>query len=201
MIFSNFKRYAKQFVLLVVSAMFFLGVSVNAGDITATTSDGRYVILHDNGTWDFYRNDNKVRDVRESAIPEDVKFQVTIQYESYETLRKNTEMYLGALERPESEIQDSVRALPRGGIVHFCVPTNQIRKGLPRTFIYSVWNSGKRPIYSEAVPDSLAKPSGVAGVSYLVSVPIFTKIKKASIKAQVQSENKKQTLDFDVPVK
>ena len=187
-----------KFVALFLSVFFAISF---ARDITATTSDGRYVILHENGTWDFYRNNSKIRDVRESAIPEDVRFQVTIEYESYETLKKNLKMYLEALETPEDVIKDTLKTLPRGGIVHFCVPTEQIRKGLPRTFIYSVWSDSKTPVFNERVPDSLAIKSEKAGVSYLVSVPVYSKIKKASLKARVQSEDKKQTLDFDVPVR
>ena len=76
-----------------------------ASDITATTSDGRIVILHDNGRWEYYQNNKKIRDVRESAIPKDMKFEVSIRYETYETLRKNMEMYLTALEFSEEAIK------------------------------------------------------------------------------------------------
>lgn len=169
-----------------------------ATDITATTSDGRIVILHDNGRWEYYQNNKKIRDVRETAIPQDMKFEVSIRYETYETLRKNLEMYLTALEFSEEAIKDSVRTLPRGGIVHFCIPTEQIRKGLPRTFVYSVWNGGKSPVFRETIPDSLAKKSDRAGESYLASVPIFTKPKKSGMKARVESPDGRQTLDFDV---
>lgn len=180
-------------------SLFFISFSFAlASDITATTSDGRIVILHDNGRWEYYQNNKKIRDVRESAIPKDMKFEVSIRYEAYETLRKNMEMYLTALEFSEEAIKDSVRTLPRGGIVHFCVPTEQIRKGLPRTFIYSVFNGGKSPVYRESVPDSLAKQSEHAGESYLVSVPIYTKPKKSGMKARVESPDGRQTLDFDV---
>ena len=171
-----------------------------ADDIIATASDGRIVILHDNGRWEYYQNNKKIRDVRESAVPQDMKFEVSIRYENYETLRKNMEMYLTALEFSEEAIKDSVRTLPRGGIVHFCVPTAQIRKGLPRTYVYSVWNGGKSPVFRETVPDSLAKQSEHAGESYLVSVPIFTKVKKSGMKARVESQDGRQTLDFEVPV-
>lgn len=170
-----------------------------AAEMTATTTDGRHVILHDNGRWEFLRNDKVVRDIRESAIPEDMRFQVTIEYESYDKLRKDTEMYLTALEVPPEVIRDSVRAIPRGGIVHFCVPTEQIRKGMPRTFVYSVFD-GKNQVFREAVPDAAARPSGKAGVSYLVSVPLFSRPKAKVLKAQVQSEDRMQTLDFDVPI-
>ena len=171
-----------------------------ADDIIATASDGRIVILHDNGRWEYYQHNKKIRDVRESAVPQDMKFEVSIRYENYETLRKNMEMYLTALEFSEEAIKDSVRTLPRGGIVHFCVPTEQIRKGLPRTYVYSVWNGGKSPVFRETVPDSLAKQSEHAGESYLVSVPIFTKVKKSGMKARVESQDGRQTLDFEVPV-
>lgn len=183
----------KIFALLAVFAAF------TFADMTATVTDGRHVILHDDGRWEWLRNDKKVRDIRESAVPEDMRFQVTVEYESYDKLRKDTEMYLTALETPLEIIRDSIRAIPRGGIVHFCVPTEQIRKGMPRTFVYSIFD-GKNQVYREAVPDAAAKPSGKAGVSYLVSVPLFSRPKAKVLKASVQSEDRMQTLDFDVPI-
>lgn len=196
--FLGFLEYGMKKFLI---CLLFFTATLFSADITATTSDGRFVILHENGRWEFYQHNKKVRDVRESAIPEDIKFQVTIQYESYEKLRKDTETYLEALEFSSEQIKDSVRTLPRGGIVHFCVPTEQIKKAFPRTFVYSVWNGGKSPVYQETIPDSLAKASGIAGTSYLASVPIYGKLKKSNLKARVQSPDGKQTLDFDVPVK
>lgn len=169
------------------------------GDISATTVDGRGVILHENGTWEYYQRNTKIRDIRESAIPEDQKFQVTIKYEKYEQLKKDLETYLDAMEVPEEQIKDSVRTLPRGGIVRFQVKTEQIKKGLPRTFVYSIWQGGKNPIYQETVADSAAVQSEQAGVSNLVSVPIFTRPKK-DMKAQVRTPDGRQTLDFVIPI-
>lgn len=171
-----------------------------AADISATTVDGRGVILHENGTWEYYQRNTKIRDIRESAIPEDQKFQVTIKYEKYEQLKKDLETYLDAMGVPEEQIRDSVRTLPRGGKVHFQVKTEQIKKGLPRTFVYSIWQGGKSPIYQEILGDSTAVQSEQAGISDLVVVPIFSKPKK-DMKAQVKTPDSRQTLDFVIPIK
>ena len=60
----------------------------SAADIIATTSNGSTVLLHDNGRWEYYQNNAKIRDVRPSAIPEDAKFQITINYESVDKLNR-----------------------------------------------------------------------------------------------------------------
>lgn len=184
----------------ILALIFSFAAVTFAADISATTVDGRGVVLHENGTWEYFQNNKKIRDVRESAIPEDQKFQITIKYEKYEQLKKNLETYLDALDFPEEKIRDSVRTLPRGGMLHFQVKSEQIKKGLPRTFVYSIWQGGKAPIYQETVADSMAVQSEQAGVSDLVVVPIYTKPKK-DMKAQVKTPNGRQTLDFVVPIK
>ena len=93
-----------------------------ASDMTATTSNGSVVILHDNGRWEYYNNNSRVRDIRESAIPKDMQTTVSIEYESADKLRKDMRMRMEAAFATEENIKDSLRTLPAGGIVHFCVP-------------------------------------------------------------------------------
>ena len=95
----------------------------------------------------------------------------------------------------EEEIKDSLRTLPAGGIVHFCVPESQVHYGNPRTFTYTVW-VGKKQVYKAPVSEAKAVPSETAGVTYLLSVPLFTKIKGKSIKARVEDAH--SSIDFDV---
>ena len=113
-----------------------------AEDIIATTSNGSTVLLHDNGRWEYYQNNAKIRDVRPSAIPEDAKFQITIDYESIDKLKKDVRMMLEGELATEEEIRDSLRKLPKGGIVYFQVPTNQIKKGFVRELTYSIYDKG-----------------------------------------------------------
>ena len=109
-----------------------------ASDMTATTSNGSVVILHDNGRWEYYNNNSRVRDIRESAIPKDMQTTVSIEYESADKLRKDMRMRMEADFATEENIKDSLRTLPAGGIVHFCVPEAQVHYGNPRTFTYTV---------------------------------------------------------------
>ena len=83
-----------------------------ADDIVATTSNGSTVLLHDNGRWEYYQNNAKIRDVRPSAIPEDAKFQITIQYESVDKIKKDVRMMLEGELATEEEIRDSLRKVP-----------------------------------------------------------------------------------------
>lgn len=166
-----------------------------ASDMTATTSNGSVVILHDNGRWEYYNNNSRVRDIRESAIPKDMQTTVSIEYESADKLQKDMRMRMEADFATEEKIKDSLRTLPAGGIVHFCVPEAQVHYGNPRTFTYTVW-VGKKQVYKAPVSEAKAVPSETAGVTYLLSVPLYMKLNGKPIKARVEDSH--SSIDFDV---
>ncbi len=172
-----------------------------ADDIIATTSNGSTVILHDNGRWEYYQNNAKIRDVRPTAIPEDAKYEISIKYESVDRLKKDVRMAMEADFATEEEIKDSLRKVPKGGIIYFQVPTKQIKKGFVRDLIYSVYDTGKNPIFTERASDDQATASEDSGVSNLMVVPIYARPKAKVMKAKVVSETGRQTLEFDIPVK
>ena len=172
-----------------------------AADIIATTSNGSTVLLHDNGRWEYYQNNAKIRDVRPSAIPEDAKFQIQVAYESVDKLKKDVRMMMEGELATEEEIRDSLRKVPKGGIVYFQVATDQIKKGLVRELTYSIYDKGKSPIFSQVARDSEATPSESRGISNLLVVPLYAKPKSKVLKAKVVSESAKQTLEFDIPIK
>ena len=173
-----------------------------AEDIIATTSNGSTVILHENGRWEYYQNNAKIRDVRPSAIPEDAKFQITIQYESANKIKKDVRMMMEGEFATEEEIRDSLRKVPKGGMVYFQVPTSQIKPGFTRELTYYIYDKGKKPIFSQTARDSEAKPTVESSkVSNLMVVPLFAKPKSKVLKAKVVSESAKQTLEFDIPIK
>ena len=173
-----------------------------AEDIIATTSNGSTVLLHDNGRWEYYQNNAKIRDVRPSAIPEDAKFQITIQYESADKIKKDVRMMLEGELATEEEIKDSLRKVPKGGVVYFQVPTSQIKPGFTRELTYYIYDKGKKPIFSQTARDSEAKPTVESSkVSNLMVVPLYARPKSKVLKAKVVSEAAKQTLEFDIPIK
>ena len=173
-----------------------------AEDIIATTSNGSTVILHDNGRWEYYQNNAKIRDVRPSAIPEDAKFQITIQYESANKIKKDVRMMMDGEFATEEEIKDSLRKVPKGGVVYFQVATKQIKPGFPRELTYYIYDKGKKPIFAQTARDSEAKPTPeTSSVSNLMVVPLYAKPKSKVLKAKVVSESAKQTLEFDIPIK
>lgn len=176
-------------------SMLLLGTFALAEDMTATTANGSVVILHDNGRWEYYRNNSKVRDIRESAIPKDMQTTVSIEYEDAAKLQKDLRMRLEADDVSENAIRDSLRTLPAGGIVHFCVPEEQVHRGNPRTFTYTVW-VGKKQVYRSSVSEADAVSSETAGVSYLHSVPLHTKLRGEHLKARV--EDGFGSIDFDI---
>ena len=177
---------------------FLLACFVFSADMTATLSNGAAVVLHDNGRWEYYNNNSKVRDIRESAIPEDVKLVVTVEYEGLEKLKKDMRMRMEADFATEEEIKDSLRTLPKGGIVHFCAPTKQIHKGdAARMFTYTIW-VGKKQVYQDTFSESTAVASETAGVSDLLSVPLYAGIKGEKISARVSEKTGKRSIDFEI---
>ncbi len=177
-----------------------LASTVFAGDIIAQASNGATVILHDNGRWEYYQNNKNIRDVRPSAIPEDAKFEVTIAYESVDQLKKNIRMAMDADFATEEEIKDSLRKVPKGGIVYFQVPTKQIKPGMVRELTYSIYDKGKTPVFTQKARDTEATPSEDRGVSNLMVAPLYARPKSKVLKATVVSESTRSTLEFEIPV-
>lgn len=199
---KNFSRYfsLRTVSSAMLAAALFAGASF-AMDIVATTSTGATVILHENGRWEYYQNNSNIRDIRPSAIPEDAKFEISIAYESVDKLKKDLRMAMDADFATEEEIKDSLRTLPKGGIVYFQVPTKQIKPGLTRELTYYIYDTGKNPIFSKTVRDSEATASEDRGISNLLVVPLYARPKSATLKAKVVSESNRSTLEFDIPVK
>lgn len=185
----------------IVCLLSLLAVFSFADDIIATTSNGSTVILHDNGRWEYYQNNAKIRDVRPSAIPEDAKYEISIKYESVDRIKKDVRMAMEADFATEEEIKDSLRKVPKGGVVYFQVPTSQIKKGFVRELVYSIYDTGKNPIFTQKASDADATASEDRGVSNLMVVPIYARPKAKVMKAKVVSETGRQTLEFDIPVK
>lgn len=171
-----------------------------AEDIVATTSNGSTVILHDNGRWEYYQNNTNIRDIRESAVPKDARFEVSVLYESADKVKKNVRMALEADFATEEEIKDSLRKVPKGGYIYFQVPTKQIKPGLTRELTYSIYDTGKKPIFTKTVRDSEAVQSEDAGVSNLLVVPVYGRPKAKVMRATVEDRKNRATLDIDIPI-
>lgn len=193
----NFKRVFKiAFIAMAACTAFSF-----AEDIVATTSNGSTVILHDNGRWEYYQNNANIRDVRESAVPKDARFEVSVLYESPDKVKKNVRMALEADFATEEEIRDSLRKVPKGGYVYFQVPTKQIKPGLVRELTYSIYDTGKNAIFTKTVRDSEATASEDAGISNLLVVPIYGRPKAKVMKARVEDRKNHATLDIDIPIR
>lgn len=193
-------RNSARYVLVLVCLLAFAQFSF-AEDIIATTSNGSTVILHDNGRWEYYQNNARIRDVRESAVPKDARFEVSVLYEPAEKVKKNVRMALEADFATEEEIKDSLRKVPKGGYIYFQVPTKQIKPGITRELTYSIFDTGKTAIFTKTVRDSEATASEDAGVSNLLVVPLYGRPKAKVMKARVEDLKNHATLDIEVPVK
>ena len=172
-----------------------------ADDIVATASNGATVILHDNGRWEYYQNNRKIRDIRTSAIPEDAKFNVMVEYEKPERVRKNMRLSMEAEFATEAEILSAQKKVPQGGYIYFQVKTSQIKKGMPRKLTFFLYDGGKNPIFKKTVYDTEAVPSEQRGVSNLLVVPVYERPKSDVMLARVQARDGMETLDIDIPVR
>ena len=181
----------------------FLAYAANASaaDVVAMASNGSTVILHDNGRWEYHQNNSKIRDVRPSAIPEDAKFNVMVEYERPEMVRKNLRLAMEAAFATEEEIRDSLKTVPKGGYIYFQVKSSQIKKGMPRKLTYSLYDGGKKPIFTKTAYDTEAVPSEQSGVSNLLVVPVYGHPKSNVMLARVQARDGMETLDIDIPVR
>lgn len=191
------KSLLSALTVLVLSCV----VNSFADDIMATASNGAMVILHENGRWEYYQNNDKIKDIRQSAIPEDAKFNVMVEYESAELARKNVRLAMEAEFATEEEIKDSLRNVPKGGYIYFQVKTSQIKKGMPRKLTYFLYDGGKNPIFTKTAYDTEAVPSDLNGVSNLLVVPVYGRPKSNVLLARVQARDGLETLDIDIPVR
>ena len=174
-----------------VALFFAFAANAFANDVVATASNGATVILHDNGRWEYHQNNSKIRDVRESAIPEDARFNVMVEYERPEQVRKNLRLAMEAAYATEEEIRDSLRTVPK----------SQIKKGMPRKLTYSLYDGSKKPIFTKTAYDTEAVPSEQRGVSNLLVVPVYGHPKSNVMLARVQTRDGMETLDIDIPVR
>lgn len=184
-----------------VALFFAFAASAFAEDVVAMASNGSTVILHDNGRWEYHQNNSKIRDVRESAIPEDAKFNVIVEYEKPEMVRKNVRLAMEAAFATEEEIRDSLRNVPKGGYIYFQVKTSQIKKGMPRKLTYSLFDGSKKPIFKKTVSDTEAVPSEQRGISNLLVVPVYGHPKSNVMLARVEARDGMETLDIDIPIR
>jgi len=185
----------------VIALVFTLAATSFAEDIVATASNGSLVILHDNGRWEYHQNNSKIRDIRQSSIPDDAKFNVMVEYERPERVRKNVRLAMEAEFATEEEIKDSLRKVPKGGFIYFQVKTSQIKKGMPRKLTYSLYDGGKTPIFKKTVYDTEAVPSERNGISNLLVVPVYGHPKSDVMLARVEARDGMETLDVDIPVR
>lgn len=191
-----------KLVLGVVAAFMLCGAPSFAEDVIATMPNGTAVILHDNGRWDYYHNNENMRDIRPSAQPQDLKYEVSVMYESPDKIKKDVRMAMDADFATEEEIRDSLRNVPKGGIVYFQVPTKQIKPGLVRTLTYNLYDSNRsQPFFTKTVPDTEATQSEDSRISNLLVVPVYSRLKGKSMLARIEARGGLDVLEIDIPIR
>lgn len=185
--------------LLPIAVLCALAVCASASDQLVKLSNGSIVVLHDDGHWEYYQT-KEIKDIRPAAIPESVKTTISVTYEGYDKLAKNLRLAMEADLATEEEINDSLRTLPKGGMVHFCIPTEQIDKNNPHDYVY-ILSYEKTQLYRSVMSQSKAVDSDEKDISYLLSVPVYKKPKSGHLTARIETVDGKQDVEFDVPIK
>lgn len=188
----------------ILASLLLFTVCSFAIDIMATTPNGSKVILHDNGRWEYVKNNSQAKDIRPNANKaaeqpdEEIEFEINVEYEPVERIKKNVRLAMEAEFATEEEIKDSLRSVPKGGVVYFQIPTKQIKKGEPREFKYVIYDGGKNPVFSKTGRDTDAVASEIHGMSNLIVVPLFSRPKSKVLKASVIYFD--QSIDFEIAV-
>ena len=136
-----------------------------------------------------------------NAFAEDATFNVMVEYETPDIVRKNVRLAMEAVFAPEEEILDSLKHVPKGGYVYFQAKTSQIKKGSPRKLTYALYDGGKNPIFRKTAYDTEAVPSEYSGLSNLLVIPVYREPKSDVMLARVVTSDGMETLDIDIPVR
>jgi hypothetical protein len=167
-------------------------VSATAGEI-AVTQRGQKVLLHNNGTWEPFdpQRHAETRDVRESAP----QVEISLKYKDLNWCVKETRMLLEAEDKTSAEIQDSLRGLPKGGVLLVQTPTANLQVRDPRTFQYKVYDGKGEVLLQTEASEATAQPSDDAGVSNLVSLslPVHG---KGSLKIEIRDKFSQQLYEY-----
>ena len=128
-----------------------------------------------------------------NAFAEDATFNVMVEYETPDIVRKNVRLAMEAAFAPEEEILDSLK--------HVQAKTSQIKKGSPRKLTYALYDGGKNPIFRKTAYDTEAVPSEYSGLSNLLVIPVYREPKSDVMLARVVTSDGMETLDIDIPVR
>lgn len=164
----------------------------------ATTASGKKVVLKDDHTWELF-DPNKhlaLRDLR--AVNEQI--QIDIKYKSVQWLNKETRSVLESDYADEKSIQDSLRRVPKGGVLYFRIGKKYLNANDPRYYTITIWDADKKPIYQKDVSEREAVDSDDGGVANLLVVPMLAKPKGKEYKVQVQDRVMKQIWEYTVPL-
>jgi len=174
-----------------------LSLSLGAAELVKTKS-GNSVVLKDDHTWELFDPSKHLalRDLRAS----NEQIQISIKYKSYSWLSKEVRSVLEAEYADEQEIKDSLRFVPKGGLLYFRIEKKYIHPQEARYYTYTIWDSGKKPFFQKDGSDREAVDSDDGGYADLLVLPIQHKPKGKVLKVQVQDRVMKQIWEYEVPI-
>lgn len=164
----------------------------------AVTGSGRKVLLKNDGTWEPYDEAKHLsfRDLRESGPT----VQYSVKYKDHGWILKETRTMLEAEDMPEKSIQDSLRRLPKGGLLHLQVADMQIDTADPRSFQVVITDARGKILLRTKASESTATDSDDAGIKDVAIFAIPTAPKGGALKLTLEEKATRQTYEFDIPI-
>jgi hypothetical protein len=168
-------------------------VLISAAEI-ATTQGGRKVLLKNDGTWEVFNEQKhlEVRDLRDA--PERIQIEVKFKSAKYYEDEKKLEWEAYGIKG--TDLKDSLKSLPNGGIVYMLMNESAIQKSDPKCYSFTVKDT-KSTLITDKGCDSEARASDDIGIMilkefYLKSAP------KGTINIDVYDKVIDKTYNFQI---
>lgn len=175
--------------------LFIIGLTISCfGLETAITTSGKKVILKNDGTWEPF---DESRHLDAQDLRSNQKVEISLKYKDHSWCSKEKRMLLEAEDLPERAIQDSLKKVPKGGIILVQVPTANVDYKDPRTYDYKVRDSKGKLLVQQQSSESSAVVADEPGLSTLIelNLPGF---KKGNLKIEIQEKGTRQTYEYDL---
>lgn len=178
-------------------ALLFLGGGSWALEM-ALTKSGKKVVLKNDGTWEVYNPQIhlNVSDIREEAP----QIQLHIKYYDYQFYRDNQKLWWEGNGLSAAEIQDSLRALPKGGMVEVRIESDAVDSQDPKTYLFKVKDHKQREIWSGEALDIQSVDSPDAGLLILKQIPL-KKNYSNEVWVYITEKAMGQEYQFNIPMK
>lgn len=173
--------------------------SVNAFSAEmALTKSGKKVVLKNDGTWEFYdpAKHVSVSDIREEAP----QISISVKYYNYKFHLDNKKLYWSGTGVEGKALQDSIKSVPKGGVIHLMIGSNAIDANDPKAYKVTLKDYKEKVVFEEEALDIQAVDSDEVGYSILKEIPLKKKYKQ-EVWIFIKDPASGQTFQYNLPMK